>query len=346
MQIALKISQKCSPESIKYIRIADVYTAIKDDPYFTSLIKGKDGIDAANNEYGLTDVHEMMAELANPAFRAALKAKKLWRQVINGIKRILGIQIPGVESEQTDALNVLENALEVLLDNLDINTFNRYKGAGLFSKMVFMYKKKSPDTVAPTKVVNAPAVPSDYITNIKELQEIYKNRRDNKARGFITDVSRQLGLNKEGSSHYRTFATPIGDITFRISNHNAVVSNFDKNEEYDAISIVISGKRNIGILKDGKASVKEFFYSKKSLAQAKGKPLVQILESIEDFLNTGKFIDKTGLAYPDSANIKNAKLYRQSSTPLQSRQHSEEVMREKIDEIANVLGVAPEYIYD
>ena len=63
--------------------------------------------------------------------------------LINGIKMILGIEIPGIESEQTDALNVLENALDVLLDNADINTFNRYKGSGIFGKVEFNYESKS-----------------------------------------------------------------------------------------------------------------------------------------------------------------------------------------------------------
>ena len=192
------------------VDIVEVYEAIKEDPIFINAIKGNTGIDAANNEYGLTDVHEMMAELANPAFRAALKAKKLWRQVINGIKRILGIQIPGVESEQTDALNVLENALEVLLDNLDVNTFNRYKGAGLFSKMEF--NKKSYEIAneknSGTKGLAAVVVIKNNTTNSskKTTKNLYRladgpmgarQHSEDVMRESIDKIAQDLGVNAE-----------------------------------------------------------------------------------------------------------------------------------------------------
>ena len=45
------------------------------------------------------------------------------------------------------------------------------------------------------------------------------------------------------SSKYRTFETVNGQIvTIRLSDHNATASNFDKQEEFNAISIIILNK--------------------------------------------------------------------------------------------------------
>lgn len=45
------------------------------------------------------------------------------------------------------------------------------------------------------------------------------------------------------SSKYRTFETVNGQIvTIRLSDHNATASNFDKREEFNAISIIILNK--------------------------------------------------------------------------------------------------------
>lgn len=72
----------------------------------------------------------MVAELSNPEFRAVLKEKGLWRQMINATEMLLGMEIPGVESEKTDALTVLEGALETLMSNFDDDLYSRYRGSG------------------------------------------------------------------------------------------------------------------------------------------------------------------------------------------------------------------------
>lgn len=43
--------------------------------------------------------------------------------------------------------------------------------------------------------------------------------------------------------------------------------------------------------------MQEYFYPKQTLERAQNRPLVQILESIEDFLATGVYSDKTGIAH-------------------------------------------------
>ena len=80
-----------------------------------------------NAFYGLSDVYEMVAELANPAFRAVLKMKNLWQQVINGVKRILGIDATESGEGHTNALEVLDRALNTLLDNFDPIAYRFYQ---------------------------------------------------------------------------------------------------------------------------------------------------------------------------------------------------------------------------
>lgn len=100
--------------------ILEVYKSIEKDDAFRRKLR-LDSKMEDNAEYGLTNEYEMMAELANPIFRAALKAKKLWRQLINGIKMLLGM-----ESEEVDALSVLDNALETLMNTFDSRLYQSY----------------------------------------------------------------------------------------------------------------------------------------------------------------------------------------------------------------------------
>ena len=79
-------------------------------------------------------------------------------------------------------------------------------------------KKESPKTATQTKSVNATVISDDYGAKIGKLKDIYNSRHSKRTRGFITDVSRTLNLEQHEASHYRTFSTPLGDVTLRISS--------------------------------------------------------------------------------------------------------------------------------
>ena len=168
-------------------------------------------------------------------------------------------------------------------------------------------KETSLETVTPpTSRDNVSVVSSDAVAkiqnNLDATKEIYE-KAPNKTRGFITDVSKALGLKQHEASQYGTFRTKDGrEFTIRISNHNARISLFDKNGEQEGISIVISGLRNKGLLNDGNAHVVEVFYPKKALEHAEGKPLVDIIDSIKNTLETGVYEDKTGLGKKQEVN--------------------------------------------
>ncbi len=170
-------------------------------------------------------------------------------------------------------------------------------------------EKASKETVSPAeKRFDGTAVSSDATAKVQQKldkrKESYGKRVQNNPRGFITDISADLGLKQHAASHYGTFTAKDGrPFTFRLSNHNTNAETFDKNGEQDGISIVISSKQNKGIRgRDANAHVTEFFYPKKSIETAEGKPLVSIIESIKDMLETGEYVDRTGLAVSDEVN--------------------------------------------
>ena len=161
--------------------------------------------------------------------------------------------------------------------------------------------------------------------NIGALADSYK-KRPNKARGFITDLSRSLDLEQHEASQYGAFVTENGKtVTIRVSNHNARVSNFDRNGEIDGISIVISSHGNKGLNNDGNAHIVEFFYSKQSLERSEGKPLADIILSVSKALKSGEFKDNTGLAQRQEVNeqtIREHHVYHGSGADFDHFDHS------------------------
>jgi hypothetical protein len=145
-------------------------------------------------------------------------------------------------------------------------------------------------------------------------------------RGFITDLSHALGLKQHESSQYGTFETPDGKrITIRVSNHNARVSNFDKNNESEGISIVISSHKNKGLHNDGNAHIIEYFYPKRALENAEGKPLAEMIRSVSDTLAGEEFKDTTGLAEREEVNgssVREHRVYHGSGADFDAFDHS------------------------
>lgn len=139
-------------------------------------------------------------------------------------------------------------------------------------------------------------------------------------------MSRSLGLKQHESSQYGTFVTGNGKtVTIRVSNHNARVSNFDRNGENDGISIVISSHKNKGLNNDGDAHVTEFFYPKQSLERAGSKPLSEVIRSVSEALNSGVFKDTTGLAERQEVNniiIREHRVYHGSGAEFDAFDHS------------------------
>ena len=200
--------------------------------------------------------------------------------------------------------------VEVVSDEQAAAMLGEQKGVELSAK-----QKRALETASPAMQDHSTVVSSaDGTKVLKDLDntiEEYENRPSNRTKTFIGDVAKSLGATRKGSnSEYVSFETKQGKIvTIRLANHNAKVSNFDNNGELSGISIVLSNKGNQGIVNDGDAHIKEFYYPEIKLNRAEGKPLVEILKSIKQALYSGEYKDTTGLAEVQEVNVPRAELH-------------------------------------
>ena len=186
-------------------------------------------------------------------------------------------------------------------------------------------KKKASETASvSSKEVHQPTVVSDaagakIVKNLESLAADFENL-SNQPKSFIGNVAKALGARRYGSgSQYATFETVNGRIiTIRLSDHNAHTSGFDYSENDDGISIVISPKHNQGINNDGKAHVVEYYYDAIKLRRAEGKPLADIIRSIQQSLYSGEYNDLTGLA--ERQEVNNTTLFSRV-TPEQDKEY-------------------------
>lgn len=91
--------------------IRAVYDSIKNDP---TLI----------GEYGVSNVKEMIAEMANPRFRTKLKKLNVWQRIKEAIKKLFSL-----DTKSATAFDTLDKALDLILDSFDIDLYNDYVGA-------------------------------------------------------------------------------------------------------------------------------------------------------------------------------------------------------------------------
>gem|GEM_PF-5313572 len=149
------------------------------------------------------------------------------------------------------------------------------------------------------------------LKNIDNLAKSYEEK-SNKPRTFLDDLAIVIGAKEEGTkSKYVTIKAKNGRVfTIRLANHNTTVRQFDHKGEAEGVSIVISGTVNKGIENDGKAHIVEFFYPERSLRRAEGKPLADIVRSIEQSLYSGEYKDTTGLAQRQEVNAEQARLHK------------------------------------
>lgn len=164
------------------------------------------------------------------------------------------------------------------------------------------------------------------LQNIEELaNELTESVSQPKT--FVGKVAKALGATRDGSkSEYATFETKNGKVvTIRLADHNAKVSNFDRRNELSGISIVVSPKVNTGMTNDGDAHIVEYYYDAIKLRKAEGKPLAEIVRSIQQALYSGEFKDTTGLAERQEVNADNLRehrVYHGSGAEFEAFDHS------------------------
>ena len=95
--------------------LKNIYLNLKEDPSFKGL-------------YGIKNVKEMVAELANPIFRDALKKKNLFYRIVDSIRRIFFSEVPeqeGLYMSKNAYRAVLENFAK-LLDNFNNDAYDTF----------------------------------------------------------------------------------------------------------------------------------------------------------------------------------------------------------------------------
>lgn len=164
------------------------------------------------------------------------------------------------------------------------------------------------------------------LQNIEELaKELTESVSQPKT--FVGKVAKALGAKRYGSgSEYVAFETKNGKVvTIRLADHNAKVSNFDRRNELRGISIVVSAKKSAGMTNDGDAHIVEYYYDAIKLRKAEGKPLAEIVRSIQQALYSGEFKDTTGLAERQEVNADNLRehrVYHGSGAEFEAFDHS------------------------
>ena len=230
------------------------------------------------------------------------------------LSKVEGKAQPATKEERT-----MRDVIAELLRSMGINVIADEKAgqevldwAGDMARLMGTKKSASETAAAQSseeEQANATDISSaDGAKLLKDIDTLAKKyeEKSNRPYKFLDDVSDVLGATSHGtSSKYLTIIAKNGsEITIRLANHNAAVSNFDNNGEADGVSIVVSKHPNEGITDNGNAHIVEYFYSEKDLRKAKGKPLVSIIRSIEQMLYSGEYKDTTGLAKSQEVNPK------------------------------------------
>ena len=221
---------------------------------------------------------------------------------------------PFIDNTSSEAILATETIIDALKANTGIDVVMETQEAGqkmAGNSYAEMSKRKkraletasviSEETHQPTVVSSADG--AKVLKNLETLKQDFE-KLSNSPKFFIGTLAEKLGATNFGSkSKYASFETANGKIvTIRLSNHNATTSTFDNNDEDEGISIVISPKSNEGINNDGNAHIVEFFYNSIRLRRAEGKPLVSIINSIQQALYSGEYTDTTGIAEREEVN--------------------------------------------
>lgn len=138
-------------------------------------------------------------------------------------------------------------------------------------------------------------------SGLKEVARKYSATNDPKQ--FLTDLKIGLGIETtKGSSGYQSFELSDGRaITVRVSNHNA-------NSEYSnepMISIVVKRRQSPNTFRQAEGhEVHEYVYFRDELQKAPTGTLSVIAESLSDMLNSGQYVDRTGLARENHSDLR------------------------------------------
>lgn len=132
---------------------------------------------------------------------------------------------------------------------------------------------------------------------LKNLAEQYKSV--NEVKGFITDLKIVLGMNPKNASGYSIFVIDDNQmrVSIRVSNHHANASMYLEHEPNDFnLSLMVSKRyRKNTFPADPDVELTEYVYMGRQL-ETLDSPFSQIALSLAQFLDTGEYVDTTGVA--------------------------------------------------
>ena len=231
------------------------------------------------------------------AARVSAKERKL-RDAVVDLLRKAGIDVV-TESEEGQRVLDMARSLGIAVNDMMRNKKSTSKTA--------VPGEETPFKAAVVSEIDAAKIAKNLDSLIKKTQNLSNEQKKH----FISEVAKVLGARKYGSnSEYVTFETKNGEVTLRLADHNAKVSNFDYSGRENGISIVISRKPNTGIENDGNAHIVEYFYPDKALKKADNSPYSEIVRSIQQMLYSGEYKDTTGLAQRQEVNAEQVRMHR------------------------------------
>lgn len=269
-------------------------------------------------------------ELRDSILRERKTIKRLMKQQqlgSDGYKRVAGeVEARNVSARRNlsmaERLASLAEETEDVARKDQIFIFDALAGEGE-ARFRVAKKETAPETES-SQDENQPSVVSSadgakILQNIDYTIKKYEENGIKRTNTFLGDIAKAINARKRGSnSRYATFEAMNGRVfTIRLSDHNATVSNFDKHNERDGISIVITSKKKKDsekITNDGNAHIVEYYYNAIKLRKAAGQPLVEILKSIKQALHSGEYKDTTGLAVREEVNVRDGVSFRVAPT--------------------------------
>ena len=175
------------------------------------------------------------------------------------------------------------------------------KNPDQLEKPEMMANKKSPSKTKPRDLTlfstSSKKDTANVQKDLKSVSDKYKNQKSSK--GFLTDLSNALGIEKENASEYVKFTAKDGtEFTIRVSNHNANADHFENNGEQNGnISIIVKSKQSKNTFKaNDNVELTEYVYFKEDIAKSDANVLSQIAQSLSKTVEDGTYTDTTGLA--------------------------------------------------
>ena len=192
---------------------------------------------------------------------------------------------------------------------------------------------------------NVQITPQIAIENLQNLEkQIQKNTNRQKSLKYLyNDINDALGINNPNPSHYGEFVANHNNCTIRVSNHNAHASNYDPNNKTNISIKIRPHKNNNKFQASTDVFLKEFVYYDFML---KNDPnlVSEIIDSIIQYLSTGNFVDKSGIAYKNEsptsiAEISNRIKYNENMRRVRLTEGQlHNVIRESVNNILNEIS--------